>query len=110
MKFSIFKLSTILGFLEFDRYKDPVPDYFGNPHNIGELEDSIIQNGIVHDPSNPIELVKKGKDKLITDGNHRVSVAKKLGIKEVPMIVKDYSELSQREKEIFDKKMNQRKK
>jgi hypothetical protein len=47
------------------------------------LERDIIRNGILH----PITLRTNGAQGLITDGNHRIAIAQKLGIEEIPVQV-----------------------
>lgn len=56
---------------------------------VQELADDIKKNGFT-DPIN-INIAKKGKS-YVGEGNHRLAAAKKLGIKEVPVVFSFYQE------------------
>jgi hypothetical protein len=65
-----------------DEVKAPrVP--FINSHNLDEVCVYIKQNGITE----PLELSIVGEKALLTDGNHRIAAAKRLGYKDIPVYV-----------------------
>ncbi len=56
-----------------------------DPDALEELADSIRQNGILQ----PILVRKKGQDYEIVAGERRYQAAKKAGLKEVPVVIRD---------------------
>ena len=55
---------------------------------VNNLIEDIKENGIV----NPIEIKKKNGKYEITDGNHRLAIAKAMGIKNIPVIYTNQNE------------------
>ncbi|MCR4655212.1 MAG: ParB/RepB/Spo0J family partition protein [Lachnospiraceae bacterium] len=66
---------------------DQPRDYF-DEDSLEELADSIKKNGMIQ----PITVVDKGDYYMIVAGERRWRAAKQLGLKEVPVIVGDYTE------------------
>ena len=66
---------------------DQPRDYF-NEDSLEELADSIKKNGIIQ----PITVVDKGDHYMIVAGERRWRAAMQLGLKEVPVIIGDYTE------------------
>lgn len=56
---------------------------------IGELADSIKEHGVIQ----PIIVVKNGEFYKIVAGERRWRAAKKAGLKEIPVVVRNYSDL-----------------
>lgn len=79
-------ISFLDKFKEFDREVEPWNGYFLIPGtDINELEKDIKLNGIKF----PLELTILGLRKaLLTEGNHRLAVAKRLNITRVPVKLK----------------------
>ena len=59
-----------------------------NEDKLQELADSIKQDGIIE----PLIVVQRGDNYMIVAGERRWRAAKLVGLKEVPIIVRDYSE------------------
>lgn len=66
---------------------DQPRDYF-DEDSLEELADSIKKNGMIQ----PITVVDKGEYYMIVAGERRWRAAKQLGLKEVPVIIGDYTE------------------
>ena len=73
---------------EFDRIKKPFLGALFLPGtNMKELEESIPR-GFEHRPDDPVTLtIYKGKA-LLTEGNHRVGICKKMRIQSIPVKVR----------------------
>lgn len=66
---------------------------------INKLKEDIKSNGI----QNPIELIRDEDGKIkINNGNHRLEIAKQLGLKDVPVTYKDYANIDKIDKSMYD--------
>jgi uncharacterized membrane protein (UPF0136 family) len=75
---------VLWGFREFKRDEVATPKiYFVPTHNVDEIADYINEKGEVE----PVELSVIGNRALLTDGNHRIVAAKRLGFKMIPVNV-----------------------
>ena len=75
---------VLWGFREFKRDEAPAPKIsFLQTHNVDEITDYINEKGEV----DPVELSVIGNRALLTDGNHRIVAAKRLGLKMIPVNV-----------------------
>lgn len=66
---------------------------------VNKLKEDIKSNGI----QNPIELIRDEDGKIkINNGNHRLEIAKQLGLKEIPITYKDYANIDKIDKNMYD--------
>lgn len=79
------ELSVKIGLVEPDR-NQPRKDF--EPESLKELADSIREHGIIQ----PIIVQKKGTHYQIVTGERRWRAAKLAGLKEVPVLVREYSD------------------
>lgn len=76
-------VSVLWEYREFKRDEVPAPVIpFLHDHSLDEITDYVRVHGIA-----PLELSVVKDRALLTDGNHRVVAAKRLGVKEVPVNV-----------------------
>ncbi len=71
---------------EFKRDEVPAPRIpFVNMYDVDEVTEHVRLHGL-----EPIELSIVGDKALLTDGNHRIAAAKRLGYEAVPVYVMVY--------------------
>jgi hypothetical protein len=71
-------------FREFKRDEVPAPKFsFMQTYNVDEVTEFVESNGAME----PVELAIIGAKALLTDGNHRIVAAKRLGYKMIPVKV-----------------------
>lgn len=76
-------LSVLWEYREFRRDEIPAPAIpFIHDHSLDQITDYVRSHGI-----EPVELSVVKDRALLTDGNHRVVAAKRLGVTEVPVKV-----------------------
>lgn len=84
--------SQLMPFREYDREASPAPQIpFVHQYTFEEIVQWVASNGV----AKPLELSIYGHLCLLTDGNHRIAAAHKLGIKEVPVTVNYYDTLEE---------------
>ena len=75
---------------------------YRSQEQVNSLLEDIKENGI----KKPIELIKNSKGEIIiNDGNHRLAIAKELGLKEVPVIYLDEDIKSIKDIEKYNKEL-----
>lgn len=73
---------------EFKRDEVPAPRIpFLNMYDVNQVTDYVRANGL-----KPVELSIIGNTALLTDGNHRIVAAKKLGYRYIPVYITEYSD------------------
>jgi hypothetical protein len=73
-------ISTLEKYKEFDREgKDSIDD----PGYLDELTDDIKQNGV----QEPLHITHENGRGVLTEGNHRLVAAKRLGMTHLPVVV-----------------------
>lgn len=77
------KTSILKRYREFDREKQPSPFVMFQTKSY-DLEQSILKEGIL----SPVELVVLGNKALLTEGNNRLMIAIRNGIKDIPCEVR----------------------
>lgn len=69
------------------------PRKFFDEEKLQALADSIQEHGLIQ----PIVVTKKGDSYIIVAGERRWRAAKKAGIKKIPVLIRDYTDLAVRE-------------
>ena len=78
---------VLWGFREFRRDEVPAPKIsFVATHTVEEVTEFVNERGEI----DPVELSVIGNRALLTDGNHRIVAAKRLGLKMIPVNVVVY--------------------
>ena len=85
-KLAVIPIDLLWHYREFKRDEVPAPRVaFINMYTVDEVEEFVEENGL-----EPLELSIIKSKALLTDGNHRIVAARRLGYKQVMVKVKVY--------------------
>lgn len=96
---TIMKVADLLPYREFDRVEKPAPKiFFMHSYTVDQVADYISSGAEIE----PVELSVCGDKVLLTDGNHRIAAAKKLGMITITVKVVYYDNEKQLNEAFYD--------